>query len=212
MKLFFGLLLLTPVLAFAQDRQVLESRVQNALRDARQAVNQNIQYMDNRDLMRVEQLLHKVTEAAAGTVRPMPTPIPRPMPMMVCARDHVNTFQSTFNQIKNFAYNVGNRGTTASIDYATEWTNKHPCSLAPKFIADFTRIKTHAYNNMNMGTTASIGYAETMVARVCSNIQFEQIFNQYKNFAYNSMNMGTTASINYAQPKMEAEAFYCRNF
>lgn len=214
MKLIFGLMLALPMLVHAQDRRQLENRVTDVLRLTQQSLNRNIQYLDERELRHVEQLLIRANEAAqvANRPEPRPNPTPRPQRVMVCANDHVATFQSTFAQIKTFAYNVANLGSTASIEYATEWTNRHPCHLASKFIADFTRIKTHAYNNMNMGTIASVQYSEEMVSRVCSEVQFEQIFNQHKAFAYNTLNMGTTASVQYAQPKMESEAFICRNF
>lgn len=214
MKTFLAVLFILPTVAFAQQRRdVLERKVEVALRNARQAIQMNIQRMNVRELQQAETLLEVVSDIANGNGAqyPTPTPIPEPMPI-VCAQDNVERFQSTFILIKNFAYNDADRNSSQSVQYATDWTNKYPCQIANKFITDFKRIKNFAYNDLDKTSASSVQYAEAMVSKVCSEVQFEQIFRQHKNFAYNTLNMTSAAAVNYAKSKVEAEAFYCLNF
>ena len=221
MKSFIAIIALVPLFAFAQSRPELESRVESALQNARRELRLNIQRMSERDLIQVERKLQEVESIARGggynpgpipNPNPYPTPYPTPYPQLSCAQEPTQVYQQTFIKVKNFAYNIVNRTSSDSVAYATNWTNKYPCNLADKFIRDFTRIKNHAYNNMNQTSSMSVEYAERMVSRVCDGVPFEQIFNQHKIFAYNTLNMTSSQSVEYATPKMEAEAFYCRNF
>lgn len=219
MKAFIVILAMVPLFSFAQSRPEIEGRVESALQNARRDLRLNLQRMTDRDLRQVERKLLDVSDIANGYVNPGPTPtpnpypnpIPTPYPTLSCAREGTTTFQNTFVKIKNFAYNVANQSSSDSVSYATNWTNKYPCYVADKFIQDYTRIKNHAYNAMNKSSMDSIMYAEKMVSRLCTQVAFEQIFNQHKNFAYNTLNMSSMDSVNYATPKMEAEAFYCNN-
>lgn len=221
MKAFIAVLALVPLMSFAQSRPELEGRVERALQNARRDLRLNLQRMTERELIQVERKLLDVSSIANGNMNPnpypnpvpnpYPNPIPTPYPSMTCAQEGTTTYQNTFVKIKNFAYNIANQTSSGSVNYATNWTNKFPCYVADKFIQDYTRIKNHAYNSMNMTTSGSVEYAERMVTRLCSQVPFEQIFNQHKNFAYNTLNMTTSGSVQYATPKMEAEAFYCNN-
>lgn len=219
MKAFIAVLALVPLFSFAQGRPELEVRVERALQDARRDLRLNIQRMTERELIQVERKLLDVSSIANGNMNPYPNPVPNPYPnpiptpypSMTCAQEGTTMYQNTFVKIKNFAFNTVNTTSTGSVQYATNWTNKFPCYIADKFIRDYSRIKTHAFNAMNMTSTGSIQYAERMVSRLCSQVPFEQIFNQHKSFAFNTLNMTSTGSIQYATPKMEAEAFYCDN-
>ena len=215
MKFITALLFAMPLISFAQtvsQREMLEERLLSSLKTARQAVLENIQAMPERDLRRTEKLLEKVRLSALGMDSDEPN---YPQPTLVCAQEGVDRYQQSFLKIKNFAYSSQglNLTTDGAVSFATTWTKLQPCSYADKFIVDFGRIKNFAYSSqgLNMTNDGAVNYAKAMVARICANVPFEQIFSKHYNFAYSSsgLNMTSENARRYAQPKTEAEAFIC---
>lgn len=219
MKFLALLVLATPIMTFAQDvsqREILESRVLLSLKGARQEILSNLEAMTDRDLRNVERMLNDVRDTAMGQGPSLP--LPRPVPLPVCSQESVEQFQQTFRVIKNFAYSsqgldLDDQGATI---YANNWANTYPCALATKFMADFKRVKVFAYTTAGLDLSAqdATSYAKVMTPRLCPHVTFEQSFSKLYNFAYSGsgLNMSVSDAKKYAQPRVEAEAFICKNF
>lgn len=212
-----------PLVSFAQSRPILEARVQESLKAARLSITANIQKMSSSDLQQVNRLLKEVSAVSQGQQRPgpmpMPNPVPapRPRPQVSCSEDRTGKFQSTFVYIKEFAYSSEglNYSSTAATSYATQWTNRYPCSLAETFAFDFKRLKNFAYSSegLNLSSSGAIAYAQANINNMCPDVNFEAIFKRSYDFAYSSegLNMSSSAAVAYAKPIMEEKALRCDN-
>ena len=177
--------------------------------------------MDETEILEATRSLRSIKRLARGRGqgpgRDRPTPqgptYPREIP---CAQDY--RFQETFIKIKAFAYSGEgyNYSSSAATSYATNWTNTYSCDLADKYISDFKRIKNFAYSGsgLNLSSSGAISYANSMIQKLCQGVNFEQIYQRDYNFAYSGsgLNLSSSGARAYAQPRMEAQAFVCRNF
>lgn len=223
MKFIIALTLAFPLLASAQGRPELESQLTSELREVNLAIKENLQFMDENEILEATRSLRSIKRLARGRGqgpgrdRPIPqgptNPYPREIP---CSQDY--RFQETFVKIKAFAYSGDgyNYSSSGATSYATNWTNTYSCDLADKYISDFKRIRSFAYSGsgLNLSSSGAVSYAASMISKLCQGVNFEQIYQRDYNFAYSGsgLNMSSSGARAYAQPRMEAQAFVCRNF
>lgn len=226
MKTMLAIGLLLPTFAFAQNRQVLETRVVEAMRAARQAVNDNLQKMSDSDLRLVELQLQGVRAAALGGMDSRPTPVPQPNPRPVprpqptyytCAQQGTEAYQAAFSKIKTFAYSPSGLDMTSqgATNFAQNWTNRYPCELAGKYVTDMNRLRAFAYSpsGLDLSSAAARDYAIQNIGRICTNINYEEIHSKHYQLAYSpsGMDMSAQSAHTYARIKYEEEALRCNN-
>lgn len=214
MKFILGLILALPLSTMAAPRERSESDVLRQLNLTSRSLEHNIQKMSERDLREASELLLELRNLAEGQGRGGQ----RPPRVKACANDTSTIFQSTFTKIKSFAYSgIGlNLSSQAATQFATDWTNKYPCSLADKYERDTKRIVIFAYSGLGLNYTYSEArnFAIEKAPNFCSDYKLEEEFRRFYNFAYSTsgLNYSSTAAIAYALDKIERSAFSCRNF
>lgn len=185
--------------------------------------------LTKRELKKVIQLLQETKQVVKTGIigggdppvvrPPARPPVRRPLPPrnVACSQAGTNQYQNTFIKIKQFAYAGDglNKTTMGAQNYAHQWLDQYPCSVANKFINDFKRVRVFAYSGtgLNKTTAGSINFALDNVAQVCSGMNFEQKFQNQFDFAYSSqgLNMTSAGARNYASDKVLPIAFSCNN-
>jgi len=203
---------------FANTAQ-LEAQVSKLSKKVHRLTQMNVDTMTRQELRALKKHLKLSVGILTGNTTPNPgnpRPTPQPPVQRMCANDFADVFQATFKSLKTFAYASDGLDMTSmgATQFAQDFTENNPCSIASEMISNVKRLKKFAYSSAGLDMTSSgaKAYAQDKWSSFCSDYPIESEFKAHYNFAYSSTGMDMTSSgaKKYAIDKVAPQAFSCR--
>lgn len=205
--LILGIVSALSLNSFANHKFELERNLQKLSQQVYALSNQNA------DLLSVEELrtsIRKLKDLKA-TLLGMNSQYPRP----VCSQESAKNFTNTFKSIKFFAQSIKGPELEEeqATQFATDWTNTHPCSYSATYQTTYLMVKRFAFasnGGLDLSNEDAIKYANENATKFCGDKLFKNDFFASYKLARYTMGMSEEQAIRYAQNIVERSHFTCR--